>query len=271
MLMVTQSINEETTEILNEAAHLIPSWAAKLIFVFVIIILAAVLSHLAARAVKKVWSLDAVNMPSASIFINLIRFGVWGLSFCIVLKPVFGIEPTTVLTALGIGGLAISFGMKDTIANIVAGIQLTLGQIIAPGDHIKINGIIGTVHDVSWRHTTVISRAGEIVSIPNSVLNTSALTKLNSALEGFCSIPFIMRSDQDADLVARELRELSYRLASEELLPEKISPSEVKFTGLDQYGVRAELWIYVRPGKSLSGTKDKITRAMKELPYFVHA
>lgn len=269
VLLIEQTVTNETLDVINAAEKLVPSWIAKLIFLAVVIILAIAASHLSSKAIRKFWSLDAVNMPSSSIFINLMRILIWGLAFCLILEPLFGVKPTAVLTALGVGGLALSFGMKDTIANIVAGIQLTLGKIIAPGDHVKINGITGTVHDISWRHTTVVSRIGELISIPNSVLNTSALIKLTSALEGFTTITFIVSKDYDPDIISKELVTASYEAASEQLLPFEVCPSEVKFLAFEPYGIKGELWLYVKPGNSHSFVKDKVCRLIRTKPYFV--
>lgn len=77
-------------------------------------------------------------MPNASIFINILRAVVWTLAVGTVLQPVFGINPTTIFTALGIGGLAVSLGMKDTIANIIGGFGLMLGRVIQPGDLVNV-------------------------------------------------------------------------------------------------------------------------------------
>ena len=105
------------------------------------------------RVLRKI--LDNSQIPSASIFVNLTRVTIWVTGAAMVLQPVFGINPTTLITALGVGGVAISLGLKDTIANIIGGFGLMLGRVIQPGDLVTIQGVTGTVHDITWRQTVV--------------------------------------------------------------------------------------------------------------------
>lgn len=114
------------------------------------------------------------NKTSASLFVNIIRVILWSLAVLIVLKPVFGITPSTLLTALGVGGVALSLGMQDTISNLIGGFMLMMGKVISPGDTIKINDSIGTVKDITWRHTIIRERSGNEIWIPNSVLNSTS-------------------------------------------------------------------------------------------------
>ena len=75
--------------------------AGKIIFLLVAIVAALLITKGLARVMRKV--LDRTDMPSASIFINIMRVLVWILAASIVLQPVFGISPTTLMTALGVG------------------------------------------------------------------------------------------------------------------------------------------------------------------------
>ena len=106
--------------------------AGKLIWLAAVIIAAIIISKLVSRGLRTL--LDRSQVPSASIFINLARVLIWVIAVTIVLQPVFGINPTTLITALGVGGVAISLGMKDTIANVIGGFGLMLGKVIQPGE-----------------------------------------------------------------------------------------------------------------------------------------
>lgn len=147
--------------------------SGKIILLIVVALLAAVIDKALTRIVSKV--LDRSQVPNASIFINILRAVVWTLAVGTVLQPVFGINPTTIFTALGIGGLAVSLGMKDTIANIIGGFGLMLGRVIQPGDLVNVAGTDGVVEDINWRQTVVRERNGNVKIIPNSILNTASL------------------------------------------------------------------------------------------------
>ena len=101
---------------------------SKLILLAVVLIVAALIDKALTKVVRRV--LDKSQVPNASIFVNIMRAVVWVFAIGTLLQPVFGINPTTIFTALGIGGLAVSLGLKDTIANVIGGFGLMLGRVI---------------------------------------------------------------------------------------------------------------------------------------------
>ena len=54
-----------------------------------------------------------------------------------MLSTCYGVDVSAAITALGIGGIAISLGFQDTIANLIGGLQVSLLRIIKPGDNIE--------------------------------------------------------------------------------------------------------------------------------------
>ncbi|MFC2373727.1 MAG: mechanosensitive ion channel family protein [Parascardovia denticolens] len=207
------------------------------------------------------------NKTSASLFVNIIRVILWSLAVLIVLKPVFGITPSTLLTALGVGGVALSLGMQDTISNLIGGFMLMMGKVISPGDTIKINDSIGTVKDITWRHTIIRERSGNEIWIPNSVLNSTQLEKLPSANAAFTTIPFTMRGDTDVSMASKRILELVGR-ATANISLKKTNPS-VRFTGFTPYGICGEVVLYAAHGVSFAQISDAASRAIAGENYIV--
>ena len=150
---------------MTEYAEDIARWfqvnAGKLIWLTIVLAIVFVADRVISHVLRKI--LDNSQIPSASIFVNLTRVTIWVTGAAMVLQPVFGINPTTLITALGVGGVAISLGLKDTIANIIGGFGLMLGRVIQPGDLVTIQGVTGTVHDITWRQTVVRTRSGDMM------------------------------------------------------------------------------------------------------------
>ena len=172
----------DTVRHMDEYAGNIDRWfqanVGKLTWLAIVLVLVLVTDRLVSRVLRKV--LDNSQIPSASIFVNLARVTIWVTGAAMVLQPVFGINPTTLITALGVGGVAISLGLKDTVANIIGGFGLMLGHVIQPGDLVTVQGVTGTVHDITWRQTAVRTRNGDLMIIPNRVTKATA----NVSLEG---------------------------------------------------------------------------------------
>jgi small-conductance mechanosensitive channel len=88
-----------------------------------------------------------------------------------------GISITPLLTALGVGSLAVALALQDALGNFFAGIHLIASKTIQPGDYIKLDsGQEGTVMDVGWRATRITNPSGNEILVPNTKLSQAILT-----------------------------------------------------------------------------------------------
>jgi len=116
------------------------------------------------------------TLPSTSIFRNITRLVILIIGFLIILQRI-GISISPLLTALGVGGLAVALALQDTLSNLFAGIHILVSKQVRPGDFIKLEtGEEGYVVDISWRNTTIRMLPNNLVVIPNSKLASSIVT-----------------------------------------------------------------------------------------------
>ncbi|MEV6024853.1 mechanosensitive ion channel family protein [Streptomyces sp. NPDC052036] len=110
---------------------------------------------------------------SATIFVNITRVVVLAMGFLVMLQTL-GISIAPLLTALGVGGLAVALALQDTLANLFAGIHILASKTVQPGDYIRLSsGEEGYVVDINWRQTTVRQLSNNLVVIPNGQLAKS--------------------------------------------------------------------------------------------------
>ncbi|MGK0361241.1 MAG: MscS family membrane protein [Bradymonadia bacterium] len=81
-----------------------------------------------------------------------------------------GIDVTSLIAGLGIGGLALALAAKDTAANLFGSITLLVDQPFLVGDAINAAGVEGTVLEIGLRSTKVRSWEDTEVTIPNAAL-----------------------------------------------------------------------------------------------------
>ncbi|GHT05458.1 hypothetical protein AGMMS5026_03480 [Endomicrobiia bacterium] len=110
------------------------------------------------------------------IGVNVIKFSVIFVGLILILNQA-GIKLTPILTALGIGSLAVALALQDTLVNFFAGINILLSKQIARGDYIKLDsGQEGTIIEVNWRITLMKTISNTVISVPNSKLSSAILT-----------------------------------------------------------------------------------------------
>lgn len=259
---------KQEIEQVNNGFEFILDWiksnSGKLIFFAVTMVIAYLCTRVVTRLVRN--TLERSKVPDASIFINLARVIIWALALTIVLKPVFGINPMTLFTALGIGGFAISLGLQPSIANIFAGFQLMFSHVLEPGDIVSISGATGVVQDVTWRQTVVKERNGNVMLIPNSVLNTTSLEKLQAYNENCATIPFIAKPRVDTDALTKEILATINEEAKDLMDPK--NPPSVKFTGFTALGITGNISVYAKNNVFLSTLTDRVTRSVSNSEFF---
>lgn len=146
-----------------------------------------------------VWSKTNKSLPSTGIFKGLTNFAIFSLGILFILQS-FGISITPLITALGVGGLAVSLALKDTLSDLFGGINILLSKTMQEGDYVQLdNGYQGYVENVGWRYTTIRERANNIISIPNSVLSGS-ISKNFSSMDSAFRVPIQIGVSYDSDL-----------------------------------------------------------------------
>jgi small-conductance mechanosensitive channel len=122
-------------------------------------------------------------LPSTSLFSNITRILVYVLGGLVVLAYL-DISITPILTALGVGGLAVALALQDTLSNLFAGVHIIASRQIKIGDYVELeSGQAGYVEDITWRNTTIRALANNMVVVPNAVLASAAITNYCQPME----------------------------------------------------------------------------------------
>jgi len=115
-------------------------------------------------------------LPVTTLSQNLAQIGVLILGIVHVLDH-YNYSIKTILTALGIGGLAVALALQDTLSNLFAGFYVAVARQIRLSDYVKLNtGEEGYVSDIGWRSTTIRSLNNNMIIVPNGKLAQAIVT-----------------------------------------------------------------------------------------------
>jgi len=121
------------------------------------------------------------------------------------------------LTALGVGGLAVALALQDTLSNLFAGLQIISSKMVRAGDYVELSsGESGFVEDVNWRYTTIRQLARNMVVVPNATLASTIFTNHKLPAEDFGVYMSVgVAYDSDLDLAERIAREVATEVIAE--------------------------------------------------------
>jgi small-conductance mechanosensitive channel len=146
------------------------------VFVLIFVIF---FGKLLVKLIKHKTNLEPGSQNSSSIILNITRIGVFLIGVMLILQT-FGISIAPILTALGVGGLAIALALQETLSNLFSGIQIIASKKIRNGDYIKLDSLEeGYVQDITWRNTIIKNLQNNIIIIPNSKLSSVIITNFN--------------------------------------------------------------------------------------------
>lgn len=154
--------------------------AIKLSVAVVILSFAILAARIFIKLIKqKTADISGNNRPSTTIISNITRVIVILIGTMLVLQA-FGVSITPILTALGVGGLAVALALQETLSNLFAGIQVIATRKIRNGDYIKLNsGEEGYVLDITWRNTIIKALQNNLIIVPNAKLSSAIITNYN--------------------------------------------------------------------------------------------
>jgi MscS family membrane protein len=107
---------------------------------------------------------------------SLLLLGERVAKVVVVLMAIFailsivGVDTTTALAGLGIGGVAVALGAQRTVENLLGGISLLTDRAIAVGDYCRIADREGWIEDVTLRSVRVRTLEQSLLSVPAGVV-----------------------------------------------------------------------------------------------------
>lgn len=197
----------------------------------------------------------------ARIFGRLARWALLTLGLLVALTITFpSLTAQSLLSTLGIGGVAIGFAFRDIFTNLLSGLILLVTQPFRIGDQIVAGNAEGTVEDIQMRATVVRTAENRRILIPNAELFTGRVqvnTAYPLARASFSvTVPHASGPQRAADVLERTLRGLSD-------IEQDPAPSVIA-TELNGDGVTLSVRYWVRPParRELALTTDSVIWAV---------
>jgi small-conductance mechanosensitive channel len=243
---------------LNEKLILI---ASGVIYVILVVIVCNLIYHALDELLK--WYVAGQQDTAGAVMSRqmtpvaekIVSLFLMGAALIVILKH-FNYDIFSLVTALGIGSLAIGMAAKDTLAHMISGFTIMLDRPFRIGDRIQlVGGQIGDVTDIGLRSTKLRTPDNQLLIIPNSDLCNTMLTNQafpNSRAKGRITIGVAYGSDVD------QVKQLLVATAGEveDVLADP--PPEAYFVSFGDSALNMALFFWVEEYGNLFAVTDKI-------------
>ena len=194
----------------------VTAYTLNVLYVLIGLSVSLALANLTSRLIQHAMESRELPVPATGLSRTIIKVIIMAIGILVILSSL-GISIAPLLTALGVGGLAVALALQDTLSNLFAGIHVLVERPIRVGDYIKLSsGEEGYVEDIGWRTTRIKMLANNIIIIPNSKLSQSIITNYYYPEKRMSLvIPIGVSYDSDPDRVEKILVEEAQKAAGE--------------------------------------------------------
>lgn len=161
----------------------------------------------------------------------------------IVVLDNWNIRMTTVITGLGIGGIAVALAAQQTIANVFGGVSVIGDAPVLIGDFGNFGGVIGTIEEIGLRSARVRTLSRTVVSIPNSAFATANLENYALRDKILFNPTFQVKRSTPKEQIRQAMQGLHTALATTPGV--EIGPTPVRISGYSAASFALEIFAYV--------------------------
>lgn len=183
-------------------------------------------------------NIEAVHrtQTSRSIVGSIFSYIVFFIVIAIVLT-LFGMDVSSMLAAAGVVSVAVAFGAQTLVKDLLAGLFIWSEKSMAVGDIVSINGMDGTVENITIRTTAIRNYNGNVITIPNGDIR--AITNMSRGFKrAIVNVPCPYEENQER-LVAMVKEEME--TAAREVPGMKEVPSVMSIVAFDHNSVRLQV------------------------------
>ena len=156
----------------------------------------------------------------------------------------WGYNTTTLLTGLGIGGVAIALAAQKTIENLFGSVSVISDRPVSVGDFCKFGERVGTVEDIGLRSTRIRTLDRTLVTVPNGSFSTMTLENFDRRDKMWFHSTLNLRRDTTPEQVRALLQSITRILKDHPKVETGGLPA--RFVGIGTYSLDVEIFAYVR-------------------------
>jgi MscS family membrane protein len=191
-----------------------PEWFNKFVSKSLLIVVALSLTYVALRAIDVLashWKRRTAAAEDKVFDEQLLPIMRNSLKVFVVVVAVLltsqhlGLNITSLIASLSIGGLAIGLAAQDTLANLFGAVSVFADKPFRVGDRIRVDGVEGDVEAIGMRSTRLRTLDGHLVAIPNKAVGNATITNITRRATIRSVMNIGLTYDTPADKVKRAI------------------------------------------------------------------
>ncbi len=187
-------------KIWNDIKNFFKSNVWNIIIFFAVLFLGIIVIKLILNIIRRILNKTRMEKIAVGFIVAIIKVLLY-LSLVIALLSIIGIEVTGIITALSAVFLSVGLALQDNIANVANGIIIVSSKMFKKGDYISLEDVEGSISQINFLYTTIITPDNKRITIPNSKIVNDAVIDYDSNLTRRVDFKFNVAYESDVEKV----------------------------------------------------------------------
>ncbi|MBW7675921.1 mechanosensitive ion channel family protein [Chryseobacterium chendengshani] len=218
--------------------------------------------YLSVLAVKIMHKLFPKSKKEGSVItvIGIFRF-IIVLMGCFIALEIMGFSGFLwkFIGSLGVAGVIAGVALKDLVSSIFSGLLIGIDKAFKVGDYISIGNHSGTVQDIGFLTTKLITDDGKKAYIPNQVIFNAPFYNITASPQRKIILDFEIPADEDIVKAQKSINDI---ILGQEYI-DKQDKVEVIFTNLKQGVFNLQVKFWMKVGENMGYVKSDILMKIK--------
>jgi len=235
--------------------------ALQWLIALVILIVGVLISKVSKRWLARILNRSRVrdDLLLKNFFLRSISVSIVVLAVLIALEKV-NVPVTSLVAGLGITGLILGFGLRDTLANFAAGLLLLIYRPFRAGEIIEVEGTHGVVEELTIVNMQMTRTDGVRVIMPNSKVWGAKIDNYSLSTSRRMDLTLKVREDD----IETAISTIAGALAEDGRIL-KIPEPEVRVTSIADNAATLCVWAWTNPNDFQDATADEYLRLSNSL------
>ncbi len=144
------------------------SGLGKIVLFIIVAIIGAILIKVFIKMLRKLGTKTKIDQTVYKFMITVVKFVLWML-YILTLLAIIGVPITSLVAIITALTLGVTLAVQSSVSNLANGIILLANKPFKIDDFVEINGVSGTVVDISIFNTKLRTSNNEIITMPHNV------------------------------------------------------------------------------------------------------
>ena len=204
-----------------------------------VLIIGIILVKIFMNILKRVLNKTKMEKITINFLCASLKFMLY-LILVLILLSIIGINITGIITALSAILLAVGMALESNIANLANGIVIVSTHMFKKGDYISVDGKEGSIVEINFLFTTLVTPDNKRITLPNSTIVNSSVTNAGANNKRRVDFTFSVAYETDVELVKKIVTDVMKSNGKVDLDPEPFC--RLKVLGSSSIDFFANCW-----------------------------